>query len=287
MFKKLMTAAAIAASTLALTATANAAEVFALQSVHSGKYVSAGGDGYLAATQPSAKTALKFDMVRVQANQVAFRDTRSGKYLRAGVSRGALLAVTSNRVAGWETFHMRANGGNLTLRSAQNGKYVRAGVGRGSKLAAVSDRADAWETFRLVRIHTSSAARAPQQRQPQAGGFELGGTWRLGILRDNQGRLSHLDNAASGATRVVISSRGNVSGTGGCNSFDTRVQQPSRAAVRFDRVTSTKRRCGGSADTYERGMFNAFAASRYFARQNGSLFLYDGNGQEIARFYGG
>ncbi|MCB1478527.1 MAG: META domain-containing protein [Tepidamorphaceae bacterium] len=286
MLRKLIATMAVVISALAASTAANAAQYYTLQSVQSGKYVASAG-GYLAANQPSAKTALRFDMVRVQSSQVAFRDRKSGKYLRAGVGQGAFLAVASARVGSWEIFHMRTNGGTFTLRSAQNGKYVRAGVGNGSLLAAVSDRAAGWETFRLVRVIVSDNARAPQQPQRGNNGFELAGNWRLSVLRNNAGRLEELGGNASRATRMNINRRGKVSGNGGCNSFDTSVEQTSRAAVRFSNVISTKMRCGGATDTYERVLFNAFAASRYFARDNRHLYLYDRNGQEIARFIGG
>jgi len=84
---------------------------------------------------------------------VSLKSAQNGKYVRAGVGQGTLLAAVSPKLGGWEDFQLVELGKNrFALRSVQNGKYVRAGVGQGTLLAAVSNHIAGWETFEKIEL---------------------------------------------------------------------------------------------------------------------------------------
>lgn len=93
------------------------------------------------------------------AENFALASIQNGKFVRAGVGPGTLLAAVSDRVAGWETFQKIPLGGNrVAIVSLQNGRYVRAGVGQETLLAAVSDAVRGWETFEWIDLGNSRVA---------------------------------------------------------------------------------------------------------------------------------
>lgn len=107
---------------------------------------------------------------------VALRSTLSERYVRAGVTDKTLLAATSDRIAGWETFEVIELGGNkIALRSALNKKYIRAGVSQQSFLAATSDHIAGWEIFKIINIEKIKESKEP---------LTLSHTDRQYILRD-------------------------------------------------------------------------------------------------------
>jgi hypothetical protein len=84
----------------------------------------------------------------------AFKSAQNGKFVRAGVGPGTLLAaVCPQQDGGWGNFELVELGNQrFALRSVQNGKYVRAGVGPGTLLAAVSDHVGGWESFEKIEL---------------------------------------------------------------------------------------------------------------------------------------
>ncbi len=84
---------------------------------------------------------------------VSLKSVQNGKYVRAGVGPGTLLAAVSPQLGGWEDFELIELGnGQIALRSVQNGKYVRAGVGPDTLLAAVSGHVAGWEKFQKIDL---------------------------------------------------------------------------------------------------------------------------------------
>ena len=188
------------AAALAFAAPSNAEEIY-LQSTHSGRYVGESG-GLLAANARAASGAVRLEIVRLQANRVAFRIAGGNSYVRAGVGQQTYLQAGSPHIRGWEMFRMsRLPGGSVAIRSEQNGKLVRAGVGHGSLLAAVSDgRPQAWERFRIV----PASAVAQPQGGPFAVSTAITGVWRVRHVAAHQtGYLTEL----SGSPRLCIEGR--------------------------------------------------------------------------------
>ncbi|SHL43542.1 META domain-containing protein [Roseibium suaedae] len=238
---------------LAAGAAAKADEVL-LQSAKSGLYVTV-VNGTLAASAQDARQAVKLDTVRLEGNKIAFRDVRSGTYVRAGVGQGTMLATGSPHIRSWETFELDRTGrGEVALRSSQNGLYVRAGVGRGSHLAAVSERARDWETFRLVDVRNAGGHQdRPRPGQGNGNGnhnagqgpdlSSLIGNYRITHVTADNGFLVPLGRELAGRARMSIEGRGNLSATAGCNSISARIAVENGRFQTRSQPMSTKMGC--------------------------------------------
>ncbi|WP_375588969.1 META domain-containing protein [Hoeflea alexandrii] len=265
---------------LAAQAMAKAEEIY-LQSVQSGKYVTIVG-GTLAAAAPDTRSASRLDTVRLEGNRIAFRDVRTGSFVRAGVGQGTFLAAGSPHIRGWETFElMGVNGRNVALRSVQNGKFVRAGVGKRSHLAAVSERASGWETFRFVD------ARAAGQTSSQAGGVDLGdlvGNYRITHIAADNGFVVQLGQQMAARARLGLDDRGQVSATIGCNSHSTRISVRNGRVQPDGQVMQTKMRCAGQGETAaEDGLRRALTTSRLIVREGRTVTFKAANGAELMK----
>jgi hypothetical protein len=265
---------------LAGQAMAKAEEVF-LQSVQSGKYVTVVG-GTLAAAAPDVRSASRLDTVRLEGNRIAFRDSATGSFVRAGVGQGTFLAAGSPHIRGWETFElMGVNGRDVALRSVENGKFVRAGVGKRSHLAAVSERASGWETFRFVD------ARAAQQNAAQAGGVDLGdiaGNYRITHIAADNGFLVQLGQQMAARARLGLDDRGRVSATIGCNSHSTRITVRNGRVQPDGQVMQTKMMCQGQGErAAEDGLRRALTTSRIIVREGRTLTFKAANGAELMK----
>jgi len=265
---------------LAAQAIAKAEEIY-LQSVQSGKYVTVVG-GKLAAAAPDANSAIRLDTVRLQGNKMAFRDLRSGSFVRAGVGQGTFLAAGSPHIRGWETFEViDLRGRTVALRSLQNGKFVRAGVGKRSHLAAVSERASGWETFRLVD------ARSARQNAGQGSGVDLrdiAGNYRITHIAADNGYLVQLGQQMAARARFGLDGRGAVSATIGCNNLSTRIAVRDGRIRTDGQVMQTKMRCTGQGETAaEDGLRRALTTSRIVVREGRTVIFKAANGAELMK----
>jgi hypothetical protein len=263
------------------------AEQIVLQSVHSGKYVTL-VNGRLAATAPNARRASMFDTVRLEGNRMAFRDLRTGTYLRAGVGKGAFLAPGSPHIRGWETFEVqRLRGGAVALRSAQNGRYVRAGVGAGSRLAAVSPHARGWETFRLVSIQDLING---GNENAGRGGPDLGdiaGTYRITHVAVKNGFLVRLGRDLAQQSSLSLSDRGNVRVSVGCNTMSAKVRVRNGQFRTEGGLMGTKMYCPGQGVmAAEHGVSQALTKSRTVVRDGRTLIFKAADGAELMRLRG-
>jgi len=263
------------------------AEEIVLQSVHSGKYVTV-VNGRLAATAPNARRASLFDTVRLEGNRMAFRDLRTGTYLRAGVGKGGFLAPGSPHIRGWETFEVqRLRGGAVALRSAQNGRYVRAGVGAGSRLAAVSPHARGWETFRLVSIQDLINGGNGNAGNSGVNLGDIAGTYRITHVAAENGFLVRLGRDLRRQSSLSLSRGGDVQATVGCNGMSTKVRVRNGQIRAEGGVIGTKMFCSGQGVMpAERGVSRALTKSRSVVRDGRTLIFKAGNGKELMRIRG-
>lgn len=271
---KLIAAALLACSAVIAnlsTGSAEAAEVY-LKSKHSGKYVGISG-GRLAANIANPARALRFDMVRLRGNKVAFKTVGDGKYVRAGVGQGAFLASGSPHIRGWETFQlMRLGNGTVALKSNQNGKLVRAGVGNNSFLAAVSSgKPRAWELFVLAPAGSGGAT--------SSGGGDarhIAGNWRLISVASSQtGVLTRLSPELSRASRVSIAPAGHVAATVGCNSVTGSISQ-NGGHVETSQAVMTRKACPDrSVMSAERSFASSFSDASSITKSGRSITLYN------------
>jgi len=279
---------ALALATLAFAQTSTQgparADPIILQSAQSGLYVTS-VKGTLAAWTRDRSRALRLDTVRLDGNRMAFRDMRTGKYLRAGVGSGTLLAVASPHIRDWETFEVYSMvAGRVALRSAQNGKYVRAGVGRTSHLAAVSaGRPAGWETFKFVSA-------PPAQGNAGAGNGgglttrALAGSYRVTHVAAENGFLVRLGPELARASRLTLDRAGNVSASFGCNSLSIQI------AVENGRVTArghgmmTMMRCRVQGQhTAESGLLRALQTSRVASRNGREIAFRSAGGVDVLK----
>jgi len=261
-------------------AAAKAEEIF-LQSVQSGLYVTE-INGTLAAATDRLDRALRLDTVRLEGSRHAFRDVRSGSFVRAGVGQGSFLATGSPHIRGWETFDViRLAGRTVALRSVENGKFVRAGVGPRSHLAAVSDRASGWETFRLVD------ARGGQQDVGQGEGPDLGdvtGHYRITHIAMDDGVLVGLGQRIAGRARLEFDERGIVRASIGCNAISTSISLRHGRYRQDGGVAGTKMACNGPGQAEaESGLIRALEASRRIVQDGGALIFKAANGAALMK----
>lgn len=266
------------AAALAFAAPSIAEEIY-LQSAHSGRFVGESG-GLLAANSNSASGAVRLEIVRLQANRVAFRLAGGNSYVRAGVGQQTYLQAGSPHIRGWEMFRMsRLPGGSVAIRSEQNGKLVRAGVGQGSLLAAVSDGTpQAWEQFRIVP--------AASVVQPQGGPFAVStaitGVWRVRHLAAHQtGYLTELSGSLAAASRVEIRGDGDFRATFGCNTMRSHIAQ-SGPTWNGGSVMSTKMACPNlSVTSAERSLAKATEDAVRVGLDGDQLTLRDSAGNRV------
>ncbi|WP_346891615.1 META domain-containing protein [uncultured Roseibium sp.] len=262
------------------------AEEVVLQSVQSGLFVST-QKGRLAAQSRNMGSALRLDTVQLDRNRMAFRDIRTGTYLRAGVGSEALLATGSPHIRSWETFTViRSGRDKVLLRSIQNGKYVRAGVGRGSLLAAVSARPGGWETFRLVP--TNTRAQTPGRNRNGSSSDlntrDLYGNYRISHLAADNGFLVRLGGEVGRAARLSIDNTGKVRASAGCNSMSARIRVRAGRSRVIEDTMSTMMRCVLPAQSVaERGISNAIKRSSTVERQGREVVFKNHRGEVLMR----
>ncbi|MEQ8479564.1 MAG: META domain-containing protein [Hoeflea sp.] len=263
------------------------AEQIVLQSVHSGKYVTV-VNGRLAASAPNARRASMFDTVRLDGNRMAFRDLRTGTYLRAGVGKGAFLAPGSPHIRGWETFEVaRLRGGAVALRSVQNGKYVRAGVGSRSHLAAVSPHARGWETFRIVSIRDLINGGNGNAGSGGPGLGDIAGTYRITHVAAENGFLVQLGRDLARQSSLSLSRGGDVRASVGCNGMSAKIRVRNGRMSTEGGVIGTKMFCPGQGVmAAERGVGRALTESRSVVRDGRTLIFKAADGAELMRLRG-
>lgn len=280
MFRTILRACAI----LAAMAAPAAAEMVAFQSRANGQYVGTDGSGLLQG-RAAGPQALVLDMVRLDGDRVAFRDSDSGLFLRAGVGGQTNLMVASPHIRGWETFELTQDGPDVTLRAVQNGMYVGLDAASG-RLRAAYQRPSLSTTYRMFPVSMQpQQPQAPQPPQQQAGhpprsDLPFAGAW---VLEDLYGVDVRSDRAIRQA-RMTISLRGAIDGYSGCNSFSTQLLE-TRSAFTTDGIITTFRRCYGDAGAVERGFYDMLREAAHFGvAGSGLLEVRDWNGRLRARF---
>jgi hypothetical protein len=265
----------------AAQAIAKAEEIF-LQSVQSGKYVTV-VNGTLAAAAPDVGRASRFVRIPLEGNTMAFRDTRTGSFVRAGVGRGTFLAAGSPHIRGCETFELipMGPGRKVALRSIQNGKFVRAGVGSRSHLAAVSQQASGWETFRFVDV--LDAPQAPTQ-SASLGLGDVVGNYRITHIAADNGFLVQLGQQFGARARFALNDRGMVSATIGCNNLSTRISVRDGRVRTDGQVMQTKMMCSGQGQmAAEDGLRRALTTTRILVREGRTMTFKSANGAELMK----
>ncbi|MBD8892946.1 META domain-containing protein [Roseibium litorale] len=275
----------VAHTLLALTllfaaGTAAKADEVLLQSAKSGLYVTV-VNGTLAAWARDARQATKLDTVRLDGNKIAFRDIRSGTYVRAGVGQNTMLAAGSPHIRSWETFELNRIGrGEVALRSGQNGLYVRAGVGPRSHLAAVSQRARGWEAFRMVDVRNTGGHNA-------GGGIDLralSGDYRITHAAADNGFLVRLGQELAGSARMSIQRRGILSATVGCNSISAQISVENGQFRTRGQPMSTKMGCPIRAQSLlETRISQILTEARTVERDRQTVTLRARNGAELLK----
>tara|TARA_R110002020_G_scaffold36134_8_gene108635 strand:- start:2893 stop:3780 length:888 start_codon:yes stop_codon:yes gene_type:complete len=269
------------------------AEEILLQSVQSGMYVTV-VDGMLAAAARGPRGASRFETVRLEGDRVAFRDLRSGSYVRAGVGQGTFLANGSPHIRGWETFELvRIRGDKLALRSVENGKYVRAGVGRDSLLAASSGRAAGWEQFRFVNPADAQAGASQGGNQPGAhqggnrGGLDLDdlfGNYRITHIAADNGFLVRLGRELHDRSTLSIDDRGTLRATVGCNSISMQVSVSNGRVRSNGQAMTTRMMCRRQGEmAAEKAIIEAIRASRTVVREGRTVTFKAASGAEILK----
>ncbi|MBC7284894.1 META domain-containing protein [Hoeflea sp.] len=278
---KILTRSILALGFLLLAQTAAKAEEIFLQSVQSGLYVTE-INGTLAAATDRLDRALRLDTVRLEGSRIAFRDVRSGSFVRAGVGQGRFLATGSPHISGWETFDViRLAGRTLALRSVENGKFVRVGAGQRALLAAVSDRAAGRETFRFVE------ARGGQQHAGRGEGPDLGdiaGHYRITHIAMDDGVLVELGQRIAGRARLEFDESGVVRASIGCNAISTNISLRNGRYRQDGGVTGTRMACIGKGQAEaEAGLIRALEASRRIVRDGSTITFKAANGAELMK----
>lgn len=286
--KTLMRSLIALAACLAAMASAKAEDIF-LQSEHSGLFVTV-VNGTLAANARSVDTAIRLDRIAMEGGRVAFRDPRTGTFVRAGVGPEAFLATGSPRIRGWETFEITPMGrGKVALRSMQNDRFVRAGVGRRSHLAAASVDPGSWETFRMINAGTVGQNQGGNQgggRPPAqgAGLDDIFGNYFITHVAADSGFLVQLGRQLASQARLSVDDGGTVRASVGCNSMSVRI------SVRDGRVQargpgmSTKMLCNQQGVmAAERQVMQALETARRVVRDRRTVTFMAANGAELLK----
>jgi len=281
---------ALTVAALAVTQAAAKAEEIVLQSAQSGMYVTT-VNGTLAAWTRDKTRAIRFDTVRLDGNRMAFRDMRSGTYMRAGVGPDTFLAVGSPHIRGWETFEvLPMGGGRVALRSVQNSKFVRAGRGRYSHLsAAVSGRPAGWESFKFVRAPQEGANRGSANRghANQGDGLStrtLAGTYRITHVAANNGFLVRLGPQLARQARLSLNRQGAVDASVGCNSLSIRLNVNNGHVSTDGSGMMTRMRCTVQGQqAAETGILRALERSRTVDRAGRVVTFRSASGTELLK----
>lgn len=275
---------------LAAMASAKAEEIF-LQSEQSGRFVTI-VNGTLAAAARGVDQAVRLDRIRMEGGRVAFRDVRSGTFVRAGVGPGTFLATGSPHIRGWETFEVTSMGrGKVALRSMQNDKFVRAGVGRNAHLAATSVDPGGWETFRMINAGTVGQNPGGNQgvgqppAQPQGANLaDIFGNYFITHIAADNGFLVPLGRQLASQARLSVDDGGTVRASVGCNSMSVRI------SVRDGRVQargpgmSTKMLCNQQGVmAAERQVMQALETARRVVRDRRTVTFMAANGTELLK----
>jgi heat shock protein HslJ len=253
------------------TALPTTAEPVAIQSSQNRQYACFDG-GYLAASCPGNRAQV-FDMEHLGGGQVAFRDPVSGRYLRAGVTDTALMALGGGRIGGWERFEMTQTGGTFHLRAVQNGQYVRAGIGPDTLFGAVSPHARGWEEFRIFPVGTPSAPSLQAEHDPVVG---FAGQWVLSRLYDGGGTPVSFNDRMARMNPVSVDAQGRVSFSFGCNTVNGHLLQRGALIDTDGPLVMTRMACPGPAMDIERAIARAFDDAASFDTGGQRWTLFDG-----------
>src|SRR6266568_2864974 len=89
-------------------------------------YVTAGASP-LIANASTVGTAQRFDLIRLDGDNIALRAQVNGQYVCAENAGASSLIANRTAIGGWETFRLVTNpNGTVSLQAAANGKYVTA-----------------------------------------------------------------------------------------------------------------------------------------------------------------
>lgn len=290
--KTFMRSLIVLAACLVAMASARAEEIF-LQSEHSGLFVTV-VNGTLAANARSVDTAIRLDRIAMEGGRVAFRDPRTGTFVRAGVGPDSFLATGSPHIRGWETFEITPMGrGKVALRSMQNDRFVRAGVGRRSHLAAASVDPGSWETFRMINAGTVGQNQAGNQGGNQGSGrpsaqgaglADIFGNYFITHVAADNGFLVQLGRQLASQARLSVDDGGTVRASVGCNSMTVRI------SVREGRVQargpgmSTRMMCNQQGVmAAERQVMQALETARRVVRDRRTVTFMAANGTELLK----
>jgi hypothetical protein len=260
----------VAAVLAAVPTFAQATERVALQSRQNDAYVCLRGDFYAAACR--GPQAAVFDLQRLSGGEIAFRDTRNGRYMRAGLTQGTLLGIGNTRIGTWERFQMQEWNGSVFLRSPQAGAFVRAGIGQEALLGAVSPHTRGWEEFRLVPVGSQASGGSGSSAVPFAG------RWNIQALANgNRSRLT----LPPGGGDMVVATDGSFRFSFGCNEVTGRFVTPSGQDIRLQgglQTTFVNCQHLGAAMPAERSMSDMLPEVVSFDIENGRWFLLDRRG---------
>jgi len=257
------------------TPVAATAEQVAIQSWQNRQYACFDG-GYLAASCPGNRAHV-FEIERLGGNEVAFRDPASGRYLRAGVTENALMALGGDRIGGWERFEMTQSGGTFHLRSVQNGQYVRAGIGQQTLFGAVSPHTLGWEAFRIFPVGTPSEVSLEQDHETPV---QFSGNWVLDRVLDASGQEVRFNDRMARMRPVEIDAQGRLHFTFGCNQINGQLlQRGDRIGVAGGGFMTTRMACPGPEMELERIVSASFASAAHFAINGTRWSLRDANHQ--------
>lgn len=277
----------IALTSLSTAAFANEVN---LQSVQNGLYVTEIG-GILAAATRDQSRAVRLETVRLQRGKVAFRDPRSGRFLRAGVGKDTLMSVASPHIRGWETFELvRLGGDKVALRSARNGKFVQVGKGRKARLSARAERPGGTAEFRILpaQMNIPPAKRRPgndhADRQAHGGPnlSDIVGSYQITHLAADDGRLVRLGTDITARAIFMIDRKGSVSATVGCNRLSARLSIRSGHVSQQGPGLSTKMACSNRAQTVaEANLLTALSNANRVVRNNKVVTFTGRGGREL------
>lgn len=263
-------------------ATPGLAERLQLRALVIDQMVGMGSRGVIAANE-SVAVPMTFEMIDLGDNLVALRDIATGRYLRTGVGRYEYLRADSNVVGRAEIFAAYRRGSDLRLRSVRNGQYVGYNV-RSGRLRTVFSDADAHSMFTVIR-QTEPQPRPRDDEPAPRVDLPFAGMWRLSSVAGPNGGTIRLSRAALHGATLHITRGGGFSGSDGCNQVRG-VIRPHGAAMRFDDVLTTRRRCHGDEGRVAQAMQEAFANSALFdVSENGqAMRILDAQEREIVRF---
>jgi len=251
------------------------AEIVALQSQQNGSYVCFHGD-FLSARCDHAR-ALPIEIVRLGGGMIALRNTQTGGYIRAGLTRNTLLGRGGRQIGTWERFQMQEWNGATYFRSPHANAFVRAGIGSDTLLGAVSPHMRGWEAFNLVRPAASNGQGAGSRPPAPRRNVDFAGTWRLDQLVTARDGHRPIEGIRAHENRVVIGGDGSLSFSLGCNDVSGRLVQRGRDRLETQgALLTTRMACRNAAFELERALSAAMEQAARFAIRAGGRFVISG-----------